>query len=194
MGFHASIYYMVRDNPLGGSLMDGQTVELLKNQMRVAWEGLNTSLEGITDQEFYWEPVPNCWTVHQDDLGNWVIDYAEPEPEPPPFTTIGWRLVHIASCKWMYYEYAFGPGKLSWDDLEIPHTAEGAKIWLEAGYQKIKSAIEKLSDEDLATPRKTNWGDEWPTWRIFWAMIYHDLHHGAEISCLRDLYEAKKVE
>lgn len=37
-------------------------------------------------------------------------------------------------------------------------------------------------------------GDEWPTWRIFWAMIYHDLHPGAEISCLRDLYEAMKVE
>jgi hypothetical protein len=36
--------------------------------------------------------------------------------------------------------------------------------------------------------RSTNWGELWPTWRIFGAMIAHDLSHGAEIGCLRDLY------
>ena len=35
--------------------------------------------------------------------------------------------------------------------------------------------------------RLTNWGEEWPTWRIFWTMIEHDIHHGAEIGALRDL-------
>jgi hypothetical protein len=175
-------------------MMMGQTVELLRTQMRIAWEGLSTSLLGLTDEEFYWQPVENCWTVHLDDRGKWITDYAEPEPEPPPFTTIGWRLVHTAACKWMYYEYAFGPGLLSWDDLDIPNTAERAIAWLEKGYQKLKTELDNLSDDDLIEQRKTNWGDDWPTWRIFWAMIYHDLHHGAEISCLRDLYEAMKDE
>jgi len=41
---------------------------------------------------------------------------------------------------------------------------------------------------DLEEVRPTNWGELWPTWRIFWAMACHDLHHGAEIGCLRDLY------
>ena len=36
--------------------------------------------------------------------------------------------------------------------------------------------------------RLTNWGERWPTWRIFWVMAAHDLHHGGEIGCLRDLY------
>ena len=170
----------------------GQTIELLRTQMRIAWEGLSTSLVGLTDEEFFWQPVPNCWTVHLDDNGKWIVDHADPAPEPPPFTTIGWRLVHTAACKWMYHEYAFGAGELSWDDLEIPGTADGAIAWLDAGYQKLKSEIDKLTDDDLAKQRNTNWSDEWPTWRIFWAMIYHDLHHGAEISCLRDLYEAMK--
>jgi hypothetical protein len=34
----------------------------------------------------------------------------------------------------------------------------------------------------------TNWGEEWPAWRIFWTMIHHDAHHGGEIGALRDLY------
>ena len=174
--------------------MEGQSVELLRIQLTEAWEGLSRSLVGITDKEFYWQPVPNSWTVRQNEDGVWILDYAEPDPDPPPFTTIGWRLVHTAACKWMYYEYAFGAGVLSWDDLDIPGTAEGGIAWLEAGYQKLKSEIDDLSDDDLVEQRKTNWGDEWPTWRIFWAMIYHDLHHGAEISCLRDLYEAMKDE
>ncbi|MEE9507815.1 MAG: DinB family protein [Anaerolineales bacterium] len=179
---------------LGEEMMDDQTVELLKIQMRIAWEGLKTSLVDLTDEEFYWQPVPNCWTVHQDDQGKWISDYAEPEPDPPPFTTIGWRLVHIAACKRMYLEYAFGPGILTWDELAIPHTAEMAMTWLKEGYQNLKNALDELRDDGLSTLRKTNWGDEWPTWRIFWAMTYHDLHHGAEISCLRDLYEAMKGE
>ncbi len=31
-------------------------------------------------------------------------------------------------------------------------------------------------------------GERWPTWRIFWTMIQHDAHHGAEIAMLRDLW------
>jgi hypothetical protein len=31
-----------------------------------------------------------------------------PDPDPAPFTTIGWRLVHLADCKVMYHEWGFG--------------------------------------------------------------------------------------
>jgi hypothetical protein len=51
----------------------------------------------------------------------------------------------------------------------------------------------QLSDAELMEMRLTNWGEQWPTWRIFWAMIFHDLHHGAEIGCLRDLYRAMRA-
>jgi hypothetical protein len=174
--------------------MKDQTVELLKVQMMEAWDGLSRSLVGLTDKEFYWQPVEHSWTVWQDEQGKWILDYAEPEPDPPPFTTIGWRLVHTAACKWMYYEYAFGPAALDWDDLDIPSTAQGAFAWLESGHKKLMGILDELSDADLGVLRKTNWGEEWPTWRIFWAMIYHDMHHGAEISCLRDLHESMNSE
>lgn len=168
--------------------MTNQMVALLAAEMDEAWETLRERLEGLTDEEFFWEPVPGCWTVRFGEDGRWSVDYADPAPDPPPFTTIGWRLVHVAACKVMYHEYAFGAGKLAWDELEIAHTAADAIAWLEEGHARLRAALDALSDGDLEEMRLTNWGELWPTWRIFWSMVSHDLHHGAEIGCLRDLY------
>jgi hypothetical protein len=165
-----------------------QNVQWLTFALEEAWTYLCSQLEGLIDAELFWQPVPNCWTVHQDEDGRWVIDYALPAPDSPPFTTIAWRLVHVAACKIMYHEYAFGPGELTWDELDIPHTASDAIAWLEAGQAQLKATLDSLNDADLAEMRPTNWGDLWPTWRIFWTMADHDLQHGGEIGCLRDLY------
>jgi hypothetical protein len=66
------------------------------------------------------EPVDGSWRVFRDDERRWTYDSAHPDPQPAPFTTIGWRLVHIASCKVMYHEWAFGPRELTWITFEIP--------------------------------------------------------------------------
>ncbi len=171
-----------------GGILSRRTVLLLLAELDEAWQSLLRRLEGLVDDEFFWEPVSGCWTVRQDLEDRWIVDYADPAPDPPPFTTIAWRMVHVAACKVMYFEYAFGPGKLTWDKLEIPYTAASAVIWLEAGQARLRSALEGLTDADLEEMRPTNWGDQWPTWRIFWTMASHDLHHGAEVGCLRDLF------
>jgi hypothetical protein len=162
--------------------------ELLTFTMNEAWNYLHKLLVGITDQEFFWEPVPNCWRIYQMENGNWTYDYEIPEPKPAPLTTIGWRLIHIASCKIMYYEYAFGPGKLTFPELVIPNTASKAVSWLEEGQALLTTALNQCTDITLETPALTNWGEWLPTWRIFWILISHDIQHGAEIGCLRDLY------
>ena len=67
-------------------------VELLLAQMDEVYGRLRWRLEGSAATGYLWEPVPGCWTVHRDESGAWVIDYAEPDPEPAPLTTIAWRL------------------------------------------------------------------------------------------------------
>ena len=166
-------------------------VVLLGSEMDEAWQVLRRRLEGLTDEEFLWEPVPGCWTARPIEGGRWTLDYEFPDPEPPPFTTIAWRLLHIASCKVMYHEYAFGPGQLTWDELQLPHTAAQAIEWLEQSHRQLRNALDTLSDGDLDEMRRTNWGDLWPTWEILWTMVLHDLHHGGEIGCLRDLYRIR---
>ena len=52
---------------------------------------LRPRLDGLTDDEYFWQPVPNCWTVHPDG----GIDFAYPPPQPEPVTTIAWRMAHV---------------------------------------------------------------------------------------------------
>lgn len=127
-------------------------------------------------------------SIHRDQSDAWISDRAEPDPDPAPFTTIGWRLLHIADCKVLYHEWAFGPRELSFPDLLPPTTAEGALARLEEGHRLLRGELEGFADRALDEPRLTSWSELWPALRIFWTMIDHDAHHGAEIGCLRDVY------
>jgi uncharacterized damage-inducible protein DinB len=164
------------------------TAELLGRQMDEAYAFMLGAVDGLTEEEFAWEPVEGCWTVRQGPDGRWAADYPEPpHPVPGPFTTIGWRLVHVAEAKLMYHDYAFGAASLVWPDIDSTHTATDAIASLEAWQALLDDDLASIDDMDLETPRLTNWGEQWPTWRIFWTMIEHDIHHGAEIGALRDL-------
>ena len=168
--------------------------QLLAAQMDEAYRFMRGSVEGLTDADFFWSPVEDCWTVRRRANGRWAADYPEPpHPDPGPFTTIAWRLVHVAECKLMYHEYAFGAAKLEWPEIDSAHTASDAIAELERGQRLLVEALNGLTDADLDTGRMTNWGEEWPTWRILWTMIEHDLHHGGEIGALRDLYRERTM-
>ena len=158
--------------------------------MNESWDYLDRLLSGISDQEFFWEPVSNCWRIYQAEDGRWSYDYQIPHPEPSPLTTIGWRLVHIGSCKIIYYEYAFGPAKQTFPELVIPHTAAEAVQWLEQGHSLLKAELTQCSDTTLEQEALTNWGEWLPTWRIFWILKFladasyndcgHDQQHNGE--------------
>ncbi len=166
----------------------GAAVDLLSRQMSESFRTMRARLDGLTDEEYFWEPVPGCWRVYRRHDGRWDHDYEEPDPVPPPFTTIGWRLAHIATCKVMYHEHAFGPRALTWLTIETPGSVDDAIDMLDAGHALLTEDLAGLGDPDLERLAPTNWGEEWPTWQIFWTMIHHDAHHGAEIGALRDLY------
>ncbi len=167
-----------------------RAVGLLAEQMEDAYGVMRRCVDGVTDEAFSWEPAPGMWKVFLDDRGQWTHDYEEPDPVPAPFTTIGWRLIHIATCKVMYHEWAFGPRELTWDTIETPHDVAGSMEMIERGHSLLRDDLTALGDEDLDGPRLTNWGEEWPAWKIFWTMTHHDLQHGGEIGALWDLYRA----
>lgn len=48
-----------------------------------------------------------------------------------------------------------------------------------------RAVLAALADSELETPRKTNW---WPCQRISTTLIHEQVHRGAEISLLRELY------
>jgi len=164
-------------------------VEVIREQLQEAYARIRGRVDGLTDDEFFWEPVPACWTIRLRDDGRWAVDYPEPpHPDPAPLTTIGWRLVHVAECKVMYHEYAFGPAKLTFPEIDSAHTAAAAIAQLEAGHAMLVRDLAVLDDGGLEDMVLTNWGERWPARKVFWTMISHDQHHGGEIGVLRDLY------
>ena len=167
-------------------------VELLREELEDAYRMIRDRVEGLADEEFWWAPVDDAWTVRETEHGTWAADYEEPDPDPAPITTIGWRLVHVAECKLMYHEYAFGEARLTWPELDSPHTATDAITSLERGHRLLVQSLDGLDDPALHRPVKTNWGESWPAWRIFWTMTHHDLWHGGEIGALRDLFPLQR--
>jgi hypothetical protein len=77
----------------------------LAEQLDWHWrEQLRPRLNGLTDEEYRWEPGPGAWNVRPRGTGTapvavgggeFTMDYAMPEPDPPPVATIARRLGHI---------------------------------------------------------------------------------------------------
>src|SRR6267143_1949027 len=130
--------------------MARSAVELIRWELQGAYDALRQQVDGLTDAEFFWEPAPGCWTVRRRDDGRWAVDYPEPpHPDPAPFTTIGWRLVHVAECKLMYHEYAFGAAKLTFPEIDSAHTAAAAIEQLEAGHAMLVGDLAGFDDAGL---------------------------------------------
>jgi uncharacterized damage-inducible protein DinB len=99
---------------------------------------------------------------------------------------------HVGGCKLMYENHAFGDGSLGWDDpLVDGHGAldrpAGAVEWLRSAHARLRASVADLDDDELARPRRANWGEEHETRWLVAVMIEHDLYHAGEINHLRAL-------
>lgn len=164
---------------------------------------LRPRLEGLGDDEYRWEPVPGCWNLRPREeatsaqaagRGELVADYEYPEPDPPPVTTIAWRLGHVAvGCFGVRASNHFGDGSVTYESTEWPATAAGGLALLDQSYEAWMSGVRALGVDGLARPcgpAEGPWADE-----PFAVLVLHInrevIHHGAEIALLRDLYRAE---
>jgi uncharacterized damage-inducible protein DinB len=93
----------------------------------------------------------------------------------------------------MYDEYAFGPGRLRWGDPELqPWPESEARIeevidWLQEVHTRFVDHVRALSDSELATPRRANWGEARETRWLISMILGHDTYHAGEINHIRSL-------
>ena len=79
--------------------------ELLLSQLTWHWEyQLRPRLDGLTDDEYLWEPVEGMWSVRPRGEarsaaplggGAMLMDFERREPDPAPATTIAWQMCHL---------------------------------------------------------------------------------------------------
>jgi hypothetical protein len=156
-------------------------------------------LEGLTDAEYFWEPVADCWSVRPDGSGGWRMDEATGDTDDVDHvTTIAWRLTHIAISNLGTRANAyFGP--LAGDDVDmfdpryvgpVPGSADDAVAALVDSSTRWREGVAGLDDDQLAAaigPKGGPFAND-----PFGALVAHvsreTMHHGGEIGLLRDLH------
>ncbi|TCP56153.1 DinB family protein [Tamaricihabitans halophyticus] len=167
----------------------------LLSQLDFYWEhSLWPRLAGLTDAEYFWEPVADCWSIRAQPDGTYLIDWKFPVPEPPPVTTIAWRLAHIAVQVFGIRASAhFGDGSLTLQTANWPASAAEAVDMLETNYSWWRDGVRTLDDAGLGKPVGQAEGpwSEYPYATLVLHLNREVMHHGAEIALLRDLYRAE---
>lgn len=174
-------------------------------ELRAQWEfhwttQVRPRLQGMTDQEYFWSPVPGAWTVGprgastapiQAGAGEFTIDFAFPQPDPPPFTTIAWRLGHvILGVLAMRNATHFGAPAASYETWEYAGTAKEALEQLDTQLDRWMTGVRGLSETELATPvgQKEPAYPDTPMAGLVLHIHRELIHHMSEVCLLRDLY------
>lgn len=177
---------------------------LLADQIDVHWRGqLRPRLEGLTDDEYFWEAAPEAWNVRprgtsnapvQAGSGAFTVDFAFPEPDPAPVPTIAWRLAHlIVGVFAMRVAGHFGGPPADYPGWEYAGTAQEALAQLDAAYAGWIAGVRGLDAEALAAPCGPSEGP-WAEHSMAELVLHihrEVIHHGAEVALLRDLYRAR---
>lgn len=172
----------------------------LREQLEFHWNHqLRARLDGLTDDEYFWSPVPAAWSVRprgdstasaQVGAGKFTIDYAYPQPVPAAFTTIAWRLGHVIVGVLAARNAAhFGASAASYETWEYAGDAATALDQLDTQLRIWLAGVRSLGEAGLRVPI----GEKEPFPELPMAdLVLHIhrevIHHLSEVCLLRDLY------
>lgn len=163
-------------------------------------------LDGLADDELLWEPVPGCWNLRtrteseapvRVGAGEVIVEYAFPEPVPPPVTTIGWRLAHVTVGVLGQRVVSHFPEPdeppFGYDTVEWSLTASGALGLLDHWYARWMAGVRSLGDAGLAAACGEAEGPFAESSMAMLVLHIHRevIHHLAEVALLRDLYRSR---
>lgn len=156
-------------------------------------------LEGLTDDEYLWEPTPSVLTVRLVD-GRPKPDRQGMEPSGAvvPPRTWAWSIGHLGGGTWERADYLVGDHRLKPGDIAWPMTAAEGLELLHEGLGRWRGGLERMTDQDLDTVGRSAfpWGldPQLPLIEIVWWVNKELLYHASEIWLMRDLYAARGSE
>jgi hypothetical protein len=192
--------------------------EELAGQLDGHWRSqLRPRLDGLTDEEYFWEPVPGMWSVRRRGEGRdpraegfgrpeasgegtapvalgggeFTLDFAWPVPDPVPATTIAWRLSHlIVAVFGLRVGSHFGGEPVDYEKYDYPGDAATALAQLDEFYAAWIAGVRGLGADGLARPCGPAEGPyaEASMATLVLHINREAIHHGAEVALLRDLF------
>ena len=174
--------------------------EEILEQLEAHWQHrLRPRLDGLTDEEYFWEPVSDCWTVSRRGSGSapmslgtgeFTWDFGAPE-DPEPVTTIAWRLAHLVVGFAEMNGSHFGAPPADAESFGYAGTAEEALHQLDHVHDTWVAGVRGLGETGLTRPQGPAVPAEFADAPMARLVLYTSLevfHHGAEVCLLRDLY------
>jgi len=158
------------------------------------WGRFTDRTSGLTDEEYFWEPVEGCWNLRLGDDGRWHLDGdggGGPAPEPVPITTIAWRIGHVAGMAvGGFADRLFGDGTMTPSTIDYPPSAEDVPRFLAQHYQTWRAGLAGIDQHAYLHPVGPAWGRyaESSTLDVTLHVFDEVVHHAAEVALLRDLY------
>src|SRR5262249_14259421 len=111
------------------------------------WHALLGNLQSVRDEDWLWVPPDGRRSIRD------IVQ-------------------HVAGCKTMYQNTAFGDPTLTWDDATVmgldrlTTITEGIE-WLQEAQARVRQAVAGLEDDDLLRLRKAYWtGSQETRWQI----------------------------
>ena len=179
-------------------------VGMILDQLASSVEFSRDRFEGLTDEEHLWEPAQPAWSIRPRGQaasaspfgpGDWLIDH-ERDPEPPPVTTIAWRLNHLVAMYEGRWHWTFGPRTT--DPKDLVDVSPSAEVTLDRLWQQTdrwQRDVPTLTAEQLDEPGHGQYpyglDPHIPFAGILWWMNREFIHHAAEVALLRDLYRSR---
>lgn len=176
------------------------TVEVVETFEFVA-QRFTDRLVGLSDDEYFWEPVEGCWSVRADADGTWVLDGAhdgapDATAAAPPVTTIAWRLTHLGCHALGGFGAWLRDGDPPYEgDPEVPSSAAAALDALERNWARFHQGMVQATEQRWLEPIGPQFGPhgEASTGALVLHVLDEYVHHAAEVSLLRDLYGARPL-
>jgi hypothetical protein len=173
----------------------------LVDQLEWHWQHqLRPRLNGLTDDEYFWEPVTGCWTISRRGQsraplslgsGEFTMDYATLPHDREPITTIAWRLAHVIIVFASMTASYFGGPPADWSIFSFSGTSKGALRQLDDAHDLWVTGVRGLGEAGLVRAQGSTSPPEYADAPMVKLVLHTNLevvHHGAEVCLLRDVY------
>ena len=159
-----------------------------------------TRLDGLSDDEFRWEPVPGAWTVRRLRDGRPKLDNCSFPIGAPAITSIAWRVAHLvdiygATRNWVWLRAKPVEELDSYESWRIAWTADESVALLRDAVDRFVALL-RSTDDALLGEKIGPIGGPYAEGSLV-SFVHHQLdeaiHHGAEVGILRDLYAARSA-
>lgn len=144
----------------------------------------------MTDDAYGWKPVSGCWTVRPTGDG-WRADWADPDPDPAPVTTIARRCWHVAvDCLDSYSSRLFGRTGTGLSGTAWVGCRNERVEMLVRAWENLRTRADDWSEADLVAPLGPSWAPLADHGHADLALhaARAVIHHGAEVALLMDLH------